>query len=44
LWLVRCGRKQRLTVEFGLTPFARTRLAAGGYAPSSFGKFEGLLK
>jgi P27 family predicted phage terminase small subunit len=29
--------------HFGLTPVARTRLAAGGYAPSSPGKFDGLI-
>jgi phage terminase small subunit len=29
--------------EFGLTPVARTRLAAGGYGPLSPGKFDGLL-
>ena len=30
--------------HFGLTPVARTRLAAGGYGPSSPGKFDGLLR
>ena len=34
----------RFAGEFGLTPVARTRLAAGGYAqPSSPSKFDGLL-
>jgi hypothetical protein len=31
-----------LSLEFGLTPVARTRLAAGGYAPP--GKFDRLLR
>jgi P27 family predicted phage terminase small subunit len=34
----------RFAGEFGLTPVARTRLAAGGYAPPSPGKFDGLLR
>jgi hypothetical protein len=34
----------RYAAEFGLTPIARTRLAAGGYAPPSPGKFDGLLR
>jgi P27 family predicted phage terminase small subunit len=34
----------RYASEFGLTPIARTRLAAGGYAPLSPGKFDGLLR
>jgi P27 family predicted phage terminase small subunit len=34
----------RFAGEFGLTPVARTRLAAGGYGPSSPGKFDGLLR
>ncbi len=35
----------RFAGEFGLTPVARTRLAAGGYAqPSPPSKFEGLLR
>jgi P27 family predicted phage terminase small subunit len=34
----------RYAAEFGLTPVARTRLAAGGYAPPSPGKFDGLLR
>ncbi|MGX1050864.1 P27 family predicted phage terminase small subunit [Bradyrhizobium japonicum] len=34
----------RYASEFGLTPVARTRLAAGGYAPPSPGKFDGLLR
>jgi hypothetical protein len=29
--------------HFGLTPVARTRLAAGGFGPSSPGKFDGLI-
>ena len=29
--------------HFGLTPVARARLAASGYAPSSPGKFDGLI-
>jgi P27 family predicted phage terminase small subunit len=29
--------------HFGLTPVARTRLAASGYGPSSPGKFDGLI-
>ncbi|WP_375764536.1 phage terminase small subunit P27 family [Bradyrhizobium sp. Pha-3] len=33
----------RYAAEFGLTPVARTRLA-GGYAPPSSGKFDGLLR
>jgi len=34
----------RYASEFGLTPVARTRLAAGGYVPPSPGKFDGLLR
>jgi P27 family predicted phage terminase small subunit len=34
----------RYAAEFGLTPVARTRLAAGGYVPPSHGKFDGLLR
>jgi phage terminase small subunit len=34
----------RYASEFGLTPVARTRLAAGGYAPPSAGKFNGFLR
>ena len=34
----------RYASEFGLTPVARTRLAAGGYAPPSPGKFDGLVR
>lgn len=34
----------RYASEFGLTPVARTRLAAGGCAPPSSGKFDGLLR
>ena len=34
----------RFASEFGLTPVARTRLAAGGYLPPSPGKFDGLLR
>ncbi len=34
----------RYASEFGLTPIARTRLAAGGFAPPSPGKFDGLLR
>lgn len=34
----------RFAGKFGLTPVARTRLAAGGFAPSSPGKFNGLLR
>lgn len=34
----------RYASEFGLTPVARARLAAGGYVPPSPGKFEGLLR
>jgi P27 family predicted phage terminase small subunit len=34
----------RYASESGLTPVARTRLAAGGYAPASSGKFDGLLR
>ena len=34
----------RFAGEFGLTPVARTRLAAGGFGPSSPGKFDGLLR
>jgi phage terminase small subunit len=34
----------RYASEFGLTPVARTRLAAGGYEPSMPGKFDGLLR
>jgi P27 family predicted phage terminase small subunit len=34
----------RYASEFGLTPVARTRLAAGGFAPSSPSKFDGLLR
>jgi P27 family predicted phage terminase small subunit len=31
--------------QFGMTPSARVRLAAGGYGPSPHsGKFDGLLK
>ena len=33
----------RYASEFGLTPVARTRLAAGGFGPSIPGKFDGLL-
>jgi P27 family predicted phage terminase small subunit len=33
----------RFAGEFGLTPVARTRLAAAGYGPSSPSKFDGLL-
>jgi P27 family predicted phage terminase small subunit len=33
----------RYAGHFGLTPVARTRLAAGGYGPSSPGKFDGLI-
>jgi phage terminase small subunit len=34
----------RYASEFGLTPIARTRLAASGYGPSMPGKFDGLLR
>ena len=34
----------RFSAEFGLTPVARTRLAAGGYVSPSPGKFDGLLR
>ena len=34
----------RYASEFGLTPVARTRLAAGGYGPLMLGKFDGLLR
>ncbi|WP_461319243.1 phage terminase small subunit P27 family [Bradyrhizobium barranii] len=34
----------RYASEFGLTPVARTRLAAGGYVPPPPSKFEGLLR
>jgi phage terminase small subunit len=34
----------RYASEFGLTPVARTRLAAGGYGPSMPRKFDGLLR
>ena len=34
----------RYASEFGLTPVARTRLAAGGYVPPPPGKFDGLLR
>ncbi len=34
----------RFAGEFGLTPVARTRLAAGGFGPSPPSKFDGLLK
>lgn len=34
----------RYASEFGLTPVARTRLAAGGYGPPPPGKFDGLLR
>ena len=34
----------RYAAEFGLTPVARTRLAAGGFGPSSPSKFDGLLR
>lgn len=33
----------RFAVEFGLTPVARTRLAARGFAPPSPSKFDGLI-
>jgi hypothetical protein len=33
----------RYTSEFGLTPIARTRLAAGGFEPPSTSKFAGLI-
>jgi P27 family predicted phage terminase small subunit len=33
----------RFAGEFGLTPVARTRLGAAGYAPSTPSKFAGLL-
>jgi P27 family predicted phage terminase small subunit len=38
------GDVVRYAAEFGLTPVARTRLAAGGSAPSSPGKFDGLSR
>jgi len=34
----------RYASEFGLTPIARTRLAAGGFGPPMPGKFDGLLR
>jgi P27 family predicted phage terminase small subunit len=34
----------RYAAEFGLTPVARARLAAGCYAPPKPGKFDGLLR
>ena len=34
----------RFAAKFGLTPVARTRFAAGGFAPSSPGKFNRLLR
>jgi P27 family predicted phage terminase small subunit len=34
----------RLAGELCLTPVFRTRLAAGGFAPSLPGKFDGLLR
>ena len=34
----------RYASEFGLTPVARTRLAAGGCGPPMPGKFDGLLR
>ena len=34
----------RYASEFGLTPVARTRLAAGGDGPLMLGKFDGLLR
>jgi hypothetical protein len=33
----------RYASEFGLTPIARTRLAAGGFEPPSTSKFAGLI-
>ena len=33
----------RFAGEFGLTPVARSRIAAGVYAPPNPGKFDGLL-
>jgi phage terminase small subunit len=38
------GHVLRFAGEFALTPVARTRLATGGYGPSSPGEFDGLLR
>ena len=38
------GDVVRFAAEFGLTPVARTRLAAGGSGPPMPGKFDGLFR